>query len=166
MVQIYKVDNHDVFQPTSVFAGHSVKSQPKQGSVVMVTVSYGSLPEGPAPLRKRGTAALLVAGLALCAAAACIGFAVVTQVLKPWMNPRAHVSGLLEGRVAGPGAQLHAHVASEWNLGAASVLVHSATGLQSCRAWGRQPGTRQPLPFCEAALLLRSVWQSNRRVAR
>jgi hypothetical protein len=132
----------------------------------MVTVSYGSLPEGPAPLRKRGTAALLVAGLALCAAAACIGFAVVTQVLKPWMNPRAHVSGLLEGRVAGPGAQLHAHVASEWNLGAASVLVHSATGLQSCRAWGRQPGTRQPLPFCEAALLLRSVWQSNRRVAR
>ena len=53
----------------------------------MVAVSYGSLPEARAPLRKRGTAALLIAGLALCAAAAVLGFAVVAQVAFREITP-------------------------------------------------------------------------------
>ena len=75
----------------------------------MVAVSYGSLPEARAPLRKRGTAALLIAGLALCAAAAVIGFAVVAQVafceitpqdlgMAVWrMSGRGGVAGWREG---------------------------------------------------------------------
>ena len=68
----------------------------------MVAVSYGSLPEARAPLRKRGTAALLIAGLALCAAAAVIGFAVVAQVAFPRNNSSGSGNGRLE--VFGPGA--------------------------------------------------------------